>query len=81
MLAHAFGKAVVESPRVQNGMRYGFSGAFSLLGARLAPPNGRFSRSPMFLREIGSKLPLQAFDGGLKVIVLSAAFECGLKPF
>jgi threonine/homoserine/homoserine lactone efflux protein len=36
LLAHAFRKAVVESPRVQAWLRRGFAGAFAGLGAQLA---------------------------------------------
>ena len=36
LLAHTFRKAVVESPRVQNWLRRGFAGAFTVLGAQLA---------------------------------------------
>lgn len=35
-IAHAFRKLVIESPRVQGWLRYGFSAAFAGLGARLA---------------------------------------------
>ncbi|MBA3003680.1 MAG: LysE family translocator, partial [Desulfurivibrio sp.] len=35
-LAHAFRKAVIESPRVQAWLRRGFAGAFAGLGAQLA---------------------------------------------
>jgi threonine/homoserine/homoserine lactone efflux protein len=35
-IAHAFRKAVVESPAVQRWLRYGFAGAFAGLGLRLA---------------------------------------------
>lgn len=36
VLAHAFRKAVIDSPRVQAWLRRGFSGAFAGLGAQLA---------------------------------------------
>jgi threonine/homoserine/homoserine lactone efflux protein len=36
VLAHAFRKAVIESPRVQAWLRRGFAGAFAGLGAQLA---------------------------------------------
>lgn len=36
LLAHAFRKAVIESPRVQAWLRRGFAGAFAALGAQLA---------------------------------------------
>ena len=36
LLAHAFRKAVIESPRVQAWLRRGFAGAFAGLGAHLA---------------------------------------------
>ena len=36
LLAHAFRKAVIESPRVQNWLRRSFAGAFAGLGAQLA---------------------------------------------
>ena len=36
LLAHAFRKAVIESPRVQAWLRRGFAGAFAGLGAQLA---------------------------------------------
>jgi threonine/homoserine/homoserine lactone efflux protein len=36
LLAHAFRKAVIESPRVQGWLRRGFAGAFAGLGAQLA---------------------------------------------
>lgn len=36
LLAHAFRKAVMESPRVQGWLRRGFAGAFAGLGAQLA---------------------------------------------
>ena len=36
LLAHAFRKAVIESPRVQSWMRRGFAAAFAGLGAQLA---------------------------------------------
>lgn len=36
LLAHAFRKAVIESPRVQRWLRRGFAGAFAGLGAQLA---------------------------------------------
>jgi len=36
LLAHAFRRAVVESPRVQAWLRRGFAGAFAGLGAQLA---------------------------------------------
>lgn len=36
LLAHAFRKAVVDSPRVQSRLRRGFSAAFAALGANLA---------------------------------------------
>jgi len=36
LLAHAFRRAVIESPRVQAGLRRGFAGAFAGLGAHLA---------------------------------------------
>ncbi|WP_234413628.1 LysE family transporter [Ideonella sp. A 288] len=36
LLAHAFSKAVVESPRVQAWLRRGFASAFAGLGAKLA---------------------------------------------
>lgn len=36
VLAHAFRKAVIESPRVQVWLRRGFAGAFAGLGAQLA---------------------------------------------
>lgn len=35
-IAHAFRQLVIESPRVQQWLRYGFSAAFAGLGARLA---------------------------------------------
>lgn len=35
-LAHAFRKAVIESPRVQAWLRRGFAAAFAGLGANLA---------------------------------------------
>ena len=35
-LAHGFRRFVIESDRVQNALRYGFSAAFAALGARLA---------------------------------------------
>lgn len=35
-LAHAFRRAVIESPRVQSWLRRGFAGAFAGLGAQLA---------------------------------------------
>jgi threonine/homoserine/homoserine lactone efflux protein len=35
-IAHAFRTLVIESPRVQAWLRYGFSAAFAGLGARLA---------------------------------------------
>jgi threonine/homoserine/homoserine lactone efflux protein len=35
-LAHAFRRAVIESPRVQAWLRRGFAGAFAGLGAQLA---------------------------------------------
>jgi threonine/homoserine/homoserine lactone efflux protein len=35
-LAHAFRRFVIESARVQNALRYGFTAAFAALGARLA---------------------------------------------
>ena len=35
-LAHAFRKAVIESPRVQSWLRRGFAAAFAGLGANLA---------------------------------------------
>jgi threonine/homoserine/homoserine lactone efflux protein len=35
-LAHAFRKAVIESPRVQTWLRRGFAAAFASLGAELA---------------------------------------------
>jgi threonine/homoserine/homoserine lactone efflux protein len=36
LLAHAFRRAVIESPRVQGWLRRGFAGAFAGLGAQLA---------------------------------------------
>ena len=36
LLAHAFRRAVIESPRVQAWLRRGFAGAFAGLGAQLA---------------------------------------------
>ena len=36
VLAHAFRKAVIESPRVQTWLRRGFAGAFGGLGTQLA---------------------------------------------
>ena len=36
VLAHAFRRAVIESPRVQTWLRRGFAGAFAALGAQLA---------------------------------------------
>jgi threonine/homoserine/homoserine lactone efflux protein len=36
LMAHAFRKAVIESPRVQAWLRRGFAGAFAGLGAQLA---------------------------------------------
>jgi threonine/homoserine/homoserine lactone efflux protein len=36
LLAHAFRRFVIHSPRVQNGLRYGFAASFAALGARLA---------------------------------------------
>ncbi|MCV0436999.1 MAG: LysE family translocator [Hydrogenophaga sp.] len=36
LLAHAFRRAVIDSPRVQDWLRRGFSGAFAGLGAQLA---------------------------------------------
>lgn len=36
LLAHAFRRAVIESPRVQSWMRRGFAAAFAGLGAQLA---------------------------------------------
>jgi threonine/homoserine/homoserine lactone efflux protein len=36
MLAHAFRKAVIESPRVQDWLRRGFAAAFAGLGMQLA---------------------------------------------
>jgi threonine/homoserine/homoserine lactone efflux protein len=35
-IAHTFRRLVVDSRRVQNGLRYGFAAAFAALGARLA---------------------------------------------
>jgi threonine/homoserine/homoserine lactone efflux protein len=35
-VAHSFRRAVIESRRVQDGLRMGFAGAFAALGARLA---------------------------------------------
>jgi threonine/homoserine/homoserine lactone efflux protein len=35
-LAHAFRSFVIDSPRVQNGLRYSFAAAFAGLGAKLA---------------------------------------------
>ena len=36
LVAHAFRKAVIESPRVQGWLRKGFAGAFAALGTQLA---------------------------------------------
>jgi threonine/homoserine/homoserine lactone efflux protein len=36
VLAHAFRRFVIHSPRVQNSLRYGFAASFAALGARLA---------------------------------------------
>lgn len=36
LLAHAFRRAVIESPRVQAWLRRGFAGAFAGLGTQLA---------------------------------------------
>ena len=36
LLAHAFRRAVIESPRVQAWLRRGFAAAFAGLGAQLA---------------------------------------------
>ena len=36
VVAHAFRRRVIESPRVQRWLRYSFAGAFAALGARLA---------------------------------------------
>lgn len=36
VLAHAFRKAVIESPRVQSWLRRGFAAAFAALGVQLA---------------------------------------------
>lgn len=36
LLAHAFRRAVIDSPRVQDWLRRGFSAAFAGLGAQLA---------------------------------------------
>ena len=36
LLAHAFRRAVIESPRVQGWMRRGFAAAFAGLGVNLA---------------------------------------------
>jgi threonine/homoserine/homoserine lactone efflux protein len=35
-MAHAFRDLVIESPRVQRWLRYGFTAAFAGLGAKLA---------------------------------------------
>jgi threonine/homoserine/homoserine lactone efflux protein len=35
-LAHAFRRAVIDSPRVQSWLRRGFAGAFAGLGVNLA---------------------------------------------
>ncbi|MEO5770490.1 MAG: LysE family transporter, partial [Burkholderiaceae bacterium] len=35
-VAHAFRRWVIDSRRVQDGLRYGFAAAFAALGARLA---------------------------------------------
>ena len=36
IVAHAFRRRVIDSPRVQRWLRYSFAGAFAALGARLA---------------------------------------------
>jgi hypothetical protein len=41
LLAHAFRKAVIESPRVQACLRRGFSAAFAGLGVQLAASERR----------------------------------------
>ncbi|HVZ44506.1 MAG TPA: LysE family translocator [Ramlibacter sp.] len=39
-IAHAFRRLVIESPRVQRWLRYGFAAAFAGLGAKLAASEG-----------------------------------------